>query len=153
MSQPPLELPEFEDCRQNWDLVMLGFLVRRVIKGVKTETRRANRRWLKAKPGDWIYIKGTNVVCVITDYPYQERIASISWKSALAEGIIERDSHYYSAPGDLRQGYQRGHVSPIAAFFDLWARLHPEGSASCLNKNPKVVVIKFRYFPISETKS
>jgi hypothetical protein len=153
VSQSPLDLPGFEEPRRTFEMAMQDFLVRRIINGRKTETRRTNRRWLKARPGDWIYLRGTTVVCEVTAYPYLERLASIPWASALAEGVVERDDRFYATPSDLRAGYHKSHVSPIAAFFDLWRRIHPEGSASSVSKNPEVVVIPFRYLPPRENKS
>ena len=44
---------------KQWPMLMRGPLVRAVLAGPKTVTRRLDLRWLKAKPGDLIWVKET----------------------------------------------------------------------------------------------
>lgn len=96
---------------KEWPLLMKGPLVRATLAGRKDVTRRLDLRWLKAKPGDLIWVKETWAV-----EPEYDR----SPPSIIAQTGQATVRYLANAPKSVWAGKTRVSIHMPKAFSRLW---------------------------------
>lgn len=115
-------------------------------EGLKTETMRTNKRWLKVKKGDELWVKGKGMmsgwkdaimVLVATKNAKLVRLNDMTEKNARAEGVGE-----FGIPGFCPEWLDAKHG--VMCFSQLWNSINKK-KPKRWEDNPEVVRLTFRF--------
>lgn len=130
-------------------------MLRAVLAGEKTETRRRALRfgpgggaspsvWNRARPGDRLLAGRTPYGPVFAELELLHArrcpLLPLSLGEVVAEGVRRAGAGWTADPSDPRMA--RGTAE--AAFRALWDAIHPPESPQSWDRNPDVVVLRFR---------
>lgn len=114
--------------------------------GLKTETMRGNKNWLKVKKGDEIYVKGKGMmsgyadacmVLVATKDAVLVKLKDMTEANAKAEGVGE-----WGIPGFCPEWVDAKHG--LDCFKQLWNSINKK-APNRWEDNPSVVRLTFRF--------
>lgn len=132
---------------KTWPIRMSPDSQQAIDAGIKTETRRANKNWLKAKAGDRLRIlncKGQVSMLEMTRDAYEQPLMAMAWESCYAEGITrvvrQPAGSFWQRPGHPDKFYP----NPFIAYFDWWDEINADKPGMLAHDDPSPVVLTFR---------
>lgn len=118
----------------------------------KTQTRRLNQKWLKAKKGDRLRILQSGGLLVeVTQDARLERLQGIQDVDVYDEGL--QDCFTYCIDGQPWIGNGKADWPRQKAFRELWDSINADKPNSAWRDNPEVVVLCFRPIPHEENNA
>lgn len=142
-----------------WPILMTGWSMQRILRRVKTQTRRMNRQWLKRHAGDVLWCKETwgvedGYLIFRVDLDDWSHCPDLKWKSAMlmprehcrqriqltADPYLEPVQHISTADA-IAEGCES--CSPYDEYRAIWEKINGKNPLHCWGANPEVVVLKF----------
>ena len=106
-----------------WPIRFRPLMLEKAKQGEKTETRRTNSSWLKARKGDLLRVLKDGQILEVTADTVKEPLQSITDAEARAEGFED-----------------------VKAFAAYWDELQAGETGASWADNPDVIVIRFRVY-------
>ena len=137
-------------------ILFSGDMVRQLLAGNKTQTRRMSESWMKVKSGDRLWVRKTfmasRITLEATADARRERLQDISEADAIAEGIkpddpvTDNELELLSTDDlELASHLGPGNFTAKFNFLMLWDSLY--GKETPWASNPMVTVLAFKVLP------